>query len=140
MISSMRESGNAIQFILANLDDTRKVVRHAYAIRKRLVKLARTETICERDFYRIAHVLTPQSGSPIWQNYFYRGAGGRSGGADMTADTIVMVLTVVLSAVGILWRLHAAQMVMERRLVGRIAVVEVSVDRWEQHNMAVSAA
>ena len=58
----------------------------------------------------------------------------------MTADTIVIVLTVVLSALGILWRLHAAQMVMERRLVDRIAAVEVSVDRWKQHNMAVPAA
>lgn len=67
----------AIQFILANLDDTRKVVQHAYGIRKQLSDLAISGTICERDFYRITSVLTPQSRSAIWQNYFIKRHGAR---------------------------------------------------------------
>ncbi len=52
-------------------------MRHAYRIRGRLVELAMAGIICERDFYRIASVLTPQSRSAIWQNYFIKAHGGR---------------------------------------------------------------
>lgn len=67
----------AIQFILENLDDTRKVVRHAYAIRRDLVNLAIMGEISENDFYRISSVLTPQSRSAIWQNYFIKTHDGQ---------------------------------------------------------------
>lgn len=79
MTSDMRqvELGETIQFILANLDDTREVVRHTYRIRKRLVDLAMAGKISERDFYRITSVLAPPSRSSLWQNYFIKANGGR---------------------------------------------------------------
>ena len=78
MTESMRQDElvQAIQFILENLDNTRRVVRHAYAIRKELVDLAFAGEISEKDFYRISSVLTPQSRSAIWQNYFIKTHGG----------------------------------------------------------------
>lgn len=59
-----------IEFILANLDDTRRVIKHAYRIRKQLVSLTISGMLDERNFYRITSVLTPQSRSTLWQNYF----------------------------------------------------------------------
>ena len=68
---------DAIQFILANLEDMREVVRRAYRIRKRLVDLAIAGEISERDFYRITSVLAPQSRSPLWKDYFIKANEGR---------------------------------------------------------------
>ena len=71
------ELQNAVRFILASLDDTRKVVRRAYGIRKQLADLVISGTICERDFYRITSLLYPQSRSAIWQNYFIKRHGAQ---------------------------------------------------------------
>ena len=67
----------SIRFILENLDTVREVEQHAKGIRHRLVDLTIAGKICERDFYRISSVLTPQSRSSIWQNYFIKVHGAR---------------------------------------------------------------
>lgn len=42
----------------------------AFTIRKELIDLTLSEVISESDFYKISSVLSPQSRSPLWQNYF----------------------------------------------------------------------
>ncbi|MCY4672322.1 MAG: hypothetical protein OXD43_00905 [Bacteroidetes bacterium] len=69
--------GDAIQFILANLNDTRKVVRHTYRIRKRLVGLAMAEKISERDFYRITKCAYSAIPKLAMAELLHRGNGGR---------------------------------------------------------------
>ena len=45
---------------------------HPYQIRKDLINLTLENEIGEREFYRISSILSPQSRSPMWENYFIR--------------------------------------------------------------------
>ena len=59
-----------IRYILKNIDDSKRVIEAAYKIRGNLIDLALNGHIVEREFYKISSLLTPQSRSFIWQNYF----------------------------------------------------------------------
>ena len=71
------ELRDAIQFILANLENTLRVVQHAYGIREHLSDLAISGAICERNSYKINSVLSLQSCSTILQNHFIEKHGTR---------------------------------------------------------------
>ncbi len=64
------ELKNSVKFILSNLDRSRIVVEHVYKIKNSLIEFTLSGGINERDFYKITSLLTPQSRSPLWQNYF----------------------------------------------------------------------
>ena len=59
-----------ITFILRNLNNYEKIKKYAYEVRKYLVDWTIEKKINESNMYRITSVLTPQSRSPTWQNYF----------------------------------------------------------------------
>lgn len=61
-----------VEYVLENIEIERRVVDYAYQIRNDLINLTLENEIGERDFYKISSVLSPQSRSPIWQNYFIR--------------------------------------------------------------------
>ena len=67
---SNSELQERIFYILANLDQGRRVIRKAYEIRTYLIDLVLNGNLAENDFYRITSLLTPQSRSPIWEKYF----------------------------------------------------------------------
>ena len=64
------ELNETISFILDNIDNSRIVLKRVASIRDKLIGLTLSRVISEQDFYRISSVLTPQSRSPMWQNYF----------------------------------------------------------------------
>ena len=64
------ELSETISFILKNIDNSRMVLNSVASIRDKLIDLTFDEVISEGDFYRISSILTPQSRSPMWQNYF----------------------------------------------------------------------
>lgn len=59
-----------IRYILKNIDNSKRVIEAAYEIRGHLIDLALNGRIAEQEFYKISSLLTPQSRSLIWQNYF----------------------------------------------------------------------
>ena len=59
-----------VEYVLENIESVRHVVDYAYQIRNDLINLTLENEIGERDFYKISSILSPQSRSPIWQNYF----------------------------------------------------------------------
>ena len=59
-----------IRYILKNIDDSKRVIEAAYKVRGNLTDLALNGHIAEQEFYKISSLLTPQSRSLIWQNYF----------------------------------------------------------------------
>ena len=66
------ELKKTIDYILDNIDESREVKTRAFSIRKKLIDLTLSQDISEKDFYKISSVLTPQSRSSLWQNYFIR--------------------------------------------------------------------
>ena len=64
------ELNETISFILDNIDNSRIVLNSVASIRDELIDLTLGKVISEQDFYKISSVLTPQSRSPMWQNYF----------------------------------------------------------------------
>ena len=58
------------QFILDNFSRVREVADAAYEIRSCLIDLIVAGDISETDFYKIVSVLSPQSRSAIYQNYY----------------------------------------------------------------------
>ena len=61
-----------LPYILDHLQSVRNVISAVREIRPHLIDWALAGRISETDFYRISSILTPQSRSPLWQNYFIR--------------------------------------------------------------------
>ncbi len=67
------ELQKSIRYILDNIDESRKVLNNVVSIRKKLIDLTIEEqVISEQDFYKISSVLSTQSRSPLWENYFIK--------------------------------------------------------------------
>ena len=67
-----KELNETISFILDNIDESRRVKDSAVSIKGKLIDLTLEQVISEQDFYKISSVLTPQSRSPLWENYFIK--------------------------------------------------------------------
>ena len=66
-----KELTETINFILDNIDSSRIVMNSVASIRDKLIDLTIEEqVISEQDFYKISSVLSTQSRSPLWENYF----------------------------------------------------------------------
>ena len=64
---------DTIRYILDNIDESRRVVNSVVSIRKQLIDLTIEEQIIsEHDFYKISSILSTQSRSPLWENYFIK--------------------------------------------------------------------
>ncbi len=66
------ELNKTIRYILDNIDDSRRVLNSVVSIRKKLIDLTIRRVISEQDFYKISSVLSSQSRSPMWENYFIK--------------------------------------------------------------------
>ena len=67
------ELNRTLRFILDNIDESRRVLNSVVSIRKKLIDLTIEEqVISEQDFYKISSVLSTQSRSPLWENYFIK--------------------------------------------------------------------
>ena len=67
------ELKDTIRYILDNIDESRRVLNSVVSIRKKLIDLTLEEqVISEQDFYKISSVLSTQSRSPLWENYFIK--------------------------------------------------------------------
>ena len=66
----MKDLNNDIQYILTNLEIVKKIKKAAFSLRKQLIDLTLEETISEIEFYKITSLLSPQSRSVLWQNYY----------------------------------------------------------------------
>ena len=61
-----------LSFILDNIDESRKVKMSVESIKDELIDLTLQKVITEQDFYKISSVLSTQSRSPLWENYFIK--------------------------------------------------------------------
>ena len=61
-----------IRAILDNIDKSRRLKESVESVKDELINLTLGQEISERDFYKISSVLTPQSRSPLWENYFIK--------------------------------------------------------------------
>lgn len=67
------ELKDTIRYILDNIDESRRVLNSVVSIRKKLIDLTiEDQVISEQDFYKISSVLSTQSRSPLWENYFIK--------------------------------------------------------------------
>ena len=67
------ELKKTIRYILDNIDSSRSVLNRVASIRKELIDLTLEEqVISEQNFYKISSVLSTQSRSPLWENYFIK--------------------------------------------------------------------
>ena len=64
------ELKKTIRDILDNIDKSRRLKESIESVKDELINLTLGQEISERDFYKISSVLTPQSRSPLWENYF----------------------------------------------------------------------
>lgn len=69
---NQKELKEIVEYVLENIEFGRRIVDYVYQIRDHLINLTLENKIGERDFYRISSFLSPQSRSPMWQNYFIR--------------------------------------------------------------------
>lgn len=68
-----KELNETISFILENIDNSRIVLNSVASIRDQLIDLTlEKQEISEQDFYEISSVLSTQSRSPLWENYFIK--------------------------------------------------------------------
>ena len=68
-----KELNETINFVLENIDNSRIVLNSVASIRDQLIDLTIEEQgISEQDFYKISSVLSTQSRSPLWENYFIK--------------------------------------------------------------------
>ena len=73
---NQKELNETISFILDNIDSSRIVMNSVASIRHQLIDLTIEEqVISEQDFYKISSVLSTQSRSPLWENYFIKKHG-----------------------------------------------------------------
>lgn len=64
---------DTIRYILDNIDESRRVLNSVVSVRKQLIDLTLEEqVISEYDFYKISSILSTQSRSPLWENYFIK--------------------------------------------------------------------
>ena len=68
----MKNLKKDIQYILKNLEKVQKVKQLAFSLRKSLIDLTIENKITEKTFYKITSLLSPQSRSIIWQNYYIK--------------------------------------------------------------------
>ena len=61
-----------IREILDSINKSRKLKDSVESVKDELIDLTCEQEISEQDFYKISSVLTPQSRSPLWQNYFIK--------------------------------------------------------------------
>ncbi len=66
------ELKKTIHAILDSIDKSRRLKDSVERVKDELIDLTFEQEISERDFYKISSVLTPQSRSPLWQNYFIK--------------------------------------------------------------------
>ena len=67
------ELKKTIRYILNHIDESRRVLNSVVSIRKKLIDLTiEDQVISEQDFYKISSVLSTQSRSPLWENYFIK--------------------------------------------------------------------
>ena len=66
------ELKKTIYAILDNIDRSRRLKESVESVKDELIDLTLGHEISERDFYKISSVLTPQSRSPLWENYFIK--------------------------------------------------------------------
>ena len=66
------EIKKTIHYILDNIDESRKVKDSAVSIKEKLIDLILGQLISEQVFYKISSVLSTQSRSPLWENYFIK--------------------------------------------------------------------
>jgi hypothetical protein len=75
MLNAMnrKELNETISFILDNIDSSRIVMNSVASIRHQLIDLTIEEqVISEENFYKISSVLSTQSRSPLWENYYIK--------------------------------------------------------------------
>ena len=61
-----------IQYILKNIEKVKKVRKITFSLRKKLIDLTLENKITEKNFYKITSLLSPQSRSILWQNYYIK--------------------------------------------------------------------
>ena len=67
------EVKKTIRAILDSIDKSRRLKETVESVKDELIDLTLEEKeISEQDFYKVSSVLTPQSRSPLWQNYFIK--------------------------------------------------------------------
>lgn len=70
---NQKELNKTISFVLENIDNSRIVLNSVASIRHQLIDLTlEKQKISEQDFYKISSVLSTQSRSPLWENYFIK--------------------------------------------------------------------
>ena len=70
---NQKELNETVSFILDNIDSSRIVMNSVASIRYQLIDLTlEKREISEQDFYKISSVLSTQSRSPLWENYFIK--------------------------------------------------------------------
>ena len=66
------EVKKTIRVILDSIDKSRRLKETVESVKDELIDLTLEREISEQDFYKISSVLTPQSRSPLWENYFIK--------------------------------------------------------------------
>ena len=66
------EVKKTIRVILDRIDKSRRLKETVESVKDELIDLTFEQEISEQDFYKISSVLTPQSRSPLWENYFIK--------------------------------------------------------------------
>ena len=66
------EVRKTIRVILDSIDKSRRLKETVESVKDELIDLTFEQEISEQDFYKISSVLTPQSRSPLWENYFIK--------------------------------------------------------------------
>jgi len=70
---NQKKLNETISFVLENIDNSRIVLNSVASIRDQLIDLTlEKQEISEQDFYKISSVLSTQSRSPLWENYFIK--------------------------------------------------------------------
>ena len=67
------EVRKTIRVILDSIDKSRRLKETVESVKDELIDLTLEEQeISEQDFYKISSVLSTQSRSPLWENYFIK--------------------------------------------------------------------
>ena len=69
------EVKKTIRVILDRIDKSRRLKESVESIKDELIDLTFEQEISEQDFYKISSVLSTQSRSPLWENYFIKKHG-----------------------------------------------------------------
>ena len=69
------EVKKTIRVILDSIDKSRRLKESVESVKDELIDLTFEQEISEQDFYKISSVLSTQSRSPLWENYFIKKHG-----------------------------------------------------------------